>query len=94
MNTLYAILVTPRHTTDSFLLPDGKLDKDEAFQMMQHRAEEYIDEETSRAAELGNDVGHFIITKVSEVEIHIHEYVEMMEKNCLRVVFELHPISF
>lgn len=72
MSTIYAILVVPEPGLDPYILPDGKADMAEAFQMMQHRVEEWIDEQTSVDVEEGNEPGSYTIHKINDTEIRIY----------------------
>lgn len=46
---------------DAYLLPDAFPDNHQAWQAMQFRAEELVDELTSQAAEMGDEVGNYVI---------------------------------
>lgn len=72
MNTIYAILAAPEPGLDAYVLPDGKADMAEAYQMMQHRAEEWIDEQTDADIEEGVEPGTYTIKQISDTEIRIY----------------------
>lgn len=72
MTTIYAILAAPEPGLDAYILPDGKADMAEAYQMMQHRAEEWIDEQADADAEEGVEPGMYTIKQYSDAEIRIY----------------------
>ena len=55
-----AILIKEQDV-DAYLLPDAFSDNNQAWQAMQFRAEELIDELTTQAAEMGDEVGTYVI---------------------------------
>lgn len=96
MNTIYAILAAPEPGLDAYVLPDGKADMAEAYQLMQHRVEEWIDEQTAADVEDGEEPGSYSIWKISDAEIRIYagdgSYVV---NQCAPIMtFTLIPISF
>lgn len=90
--TVYVITTKALDDIDSCVLPDGRVDMLEAFQLMQHRAEEWIDEQATVAAEEGEEPGAYTIVEVSDSEIQIHD--AELEDCCPVMTFTLSPVSF
>lgn len=96
MNTIYAILVTPAPGLEAYVLPDGKADAAEAFQLMQHRVEEWIDEQTVVDVENGEEPGKYHIYRDGDTEIRIYAGDGGYTPNQHQAImtFTLTPVSF
>lgn len=87
MPTVYAIQAHPSDD-ESFILPDGSVDVNEALQMMQHRAEEWIDERIESDNEEGVS-SEYSAVKVESLEIHVLD-----ETKTLMISFNIAPVNF
>ena len=69
------VIVCKEPDVDAYILPDGASELIAARQLMQARAEEYVDEQTEAAVEMGTEVGELCID-ATEMSILIYPVVD------------------